>query len=134
LFRPGQGGAVQEAQGADGLVETAPRDAALQQVQLVGADVVGTEPFGRTAEMPGEGSHLADVGVDRSLGVIAQAQVVDEALSKRGHGASSTCEKKKRPGRNPERTWRTKRGRRGIGTRQRDRLTGAGQQHWVARG
>src|SRR5262245_48472925 len=60
--------------------------------------------------MPGKDSDLADVGFDRSLGVIAQAQVVDEALAQRSHEAFSTCEKKKRPGRNPERTWRARRG------------------------
>src|SRR5262249_17942750 len=38
---PAEGGAVQEAQGTNGLVERAPRHAALEQVQLVGANVVG---------------------------------------------------------------------------------------------
>jgi hypothetical protein len=98
VIGPAEGGAVQEAQGTNGLVERAPRHAALEQVQLVGANVVRTEHLRRAAEVPGKGGDLADVGVDGAACVVAQAQVVDEALSKRGHGASPRGEKENAQG------------------------------------
>src|SRR5262249_26781714 len=80
-----QGGAEQQAQGAGGLVEAAPGQPTLEQVQLVGAHLIGAEQVGGTAEVPGEVGDVADVAVDGPGGVIAQAEVGDEALTKRSH-------------------------------------------------
>ena len=88
LLGPAQSGAVQETQGAHGLIEAAPRDATVQQVQLEGAHFVGAEQFGRAAEVSGKTRDSAHVGVDGSPPVVAQPQVVDETLSKRSHGGS----------------------------------------------
>src|SRR5262249_16269624 len=68
----------------------APGHAALEQVQLVGANVLGAEHLRRAAEVPGKAGDLADVGVDGAACVVAQAQVVGEGLAKRGHGGSPT--------------------------------------------
>jgi hypothetical protein len=99
LLGPAQGGAVEEAQGADGLVETAPRHTAFEKVELEGTYFVWAEQLGRAAEVLGEAGDSAHVGVDGSARIVAQAQVVDEALSERGHGASPRFGKRKRPGR-----------------------------------
>jgi hypothetical protein len=78
---PAQGGAVEEAQGGDGLVEAAPGGALLQEVQLVLADVLGAELVGGASEVAGEADDGADVGADGARGVVAQPQVVDQALA-----------------------------------------------------
>src|SRR5689334_7842046 len=56
--------------------------------------------------MPGKAGQLAHVGVEGAACVVAQAQVVDETLSKRGHGASPRLGKEETPRANPQRTWR----------------------------
>jgi hypothetical protein len=59
----------------------------VQPVELVGADVLGAERFGGAAAVAGEVGDGADLGVDGTAGVVAQAQVVEEALAERGHGS-----------------------------------------------
>jgi hypothetical protein len=82
--------AVEEAQGADGLVEGAPGGAAhLEQVELVGADVVGAELVGGPAEVAGEAGHVLDVAGDGLGGVVAELEVLQQALAQRGHGGKA---------------------------------------------
>src|SRR5262249_27728770 len=57
-----------------------------EQVQLEVTHVLGAELVGGSGEVLGEASDVVHVGFDGPLGVVAQAQVVDEALTKRGHG------------------------------------------------
>ena len=66
-----EGGAVEKAQGTNGLVKAAPRHLACEQVQLVGADVFRPEDLGRAAKVPGEGRHLPHVALDGSVGLVA---------------------------------------------------------------
>jgi hypothetical protein len=60
-----EGDLVEEAEGGDGLVVIAPGDVLLlDQVEEVGADLVGPEVLGGPAEVPREGGDAADVSVD----------------------------------------------------------------------
>src|ERR1700722_1925212 len=86
LFGSSQGDAVEETQGADGLVELAPGGVATQQFELEGADVVGPELVGGASEVASEAGDAGDVGLDGSRRVVAQAEVVEVALTQRGHG------------------------------------------------
>src|SRR6185437_15022210 len=77
-----------EAQGADGLVENAPRGLlVLQQVQLVGADFLRAEQVGGAAEVAGEANEVAQVGLARARAVVAQVEVVEKALTQGRHGS-----------------------------------------------
>jgi hypothetical protein len=49
-------------------------------VQLEGADIFTAEQFGRAVEVLGEAKHAGHVGLDGARRVVAQAQVIDEAL------------------------------------------------------
>jgi hypothetical protein len=69
---PLKGGAVQKAQGADGLVEAAPRDLLLlDQIQLVSADLLRSELFRGPMEVTGEQRDAFDVRLLGLHGVIA---------------------------------------------------------------
>ena len=57
---------VQETQGADGLIELAPRGLGVDQAQLILANVIGPENFRRLAEMAAELLHGEHVGLDGS--------------------------------------------------------------------
>src|SRR5262249_8506457 len=81
-----QGDAVEEAQGAGGLVEATPGRLLPEQVQLVRPGVLGAEVLGGAAEVPGEVGHGGDVALDGPGAVVAQLQVVDEALTQGRHG------------------------------------------------
>jgi hypothetical protein len=83
---PAQGHLVQEAQGADGLVEATPGGALFDQVQLVEAEVLGVEVLRGAAEVAGEEGDAADVGLDGAGAVVAALQVLGQALAQRGHG------------------------------------------------
>jgi hypothetical protein len=72
--------AVEEAQGADGLIELAPGRLLLQQVPLIGAHLVGAEYVGRLSEEAGEAHHVCDVAFDGAWRVVAQLQIIDQAL------------------------------------------------------
>src|SRR5262249_508622 len=76
----------EEAQGTDGLVELTPGGALAEQVQLEVADVLGAEQVGGAGEVLGETGQVVNVGFDGPWCVVAQTQVGDEALAKRGHG------------------------------------------------
>jgi hypothetical protein len=84
-----QGDRIEETQGADRLVELAPRDALLEQVQRVLAHVLGAEVLGRLTEVSGEQGDAQDVGLDGAGRVVAQLQVLGVALSQGGSGDSS---------------------------------------------
>jgi hypothetical protein len=82
--------AVEEAQGADGLVEGAPGGVAdLEQVQLVGAEVVSPELVGGPSEVAGEVGDVSDVAGDGPGRVVAELEVRDETLAQRGQGGKA---------------------------------------------
>jgi hypothetical protein len=80
LVGAAQGGAVQEAQGADDLVELAPGNLVVDQVQWKGPDLFAAEQLRRAVEVLGEAEHAGGVGLDGAGGIVAQEQVVDQAL------------------------------------------------------
>ncbi len=55
--------------------------ALFDQMDLVGADLLGSEFFGRAAEVPGEGADLLHVGQLRVLGEVANAHVFEHPLA-----------------------------------------------------
>jgi len=80
-----EGDAAEEAEGTDGLIEAAPGDAPGEKVELVLADVLGVELVGRAAEVAGEVGDGGNVGADGPRGIVAEAEVVDEPLTKGCH-------------------------------------------------
>ena len=77
---------VEEAQGADGLVEGGPGcPGLLDEVDLVLADVGRAEEVRRLAEVPGEGGHPLDVGLDGLRRVVADPEILDHPLAQRCH-------------------------------------------------
>jgi hypothetical protein len=64
-----EGEAVEQAQGADGLVVAAPGSLVLEQVQLVEAGVFGSEAFGGAAEVGGEACDSRYITGDGAWGV-----------------------------------------------------------------
>src|SRR5271157_1737507 len=84
---PAQGDAVEELEGKAGLLVDVRGDLPLlNQVEQVGADVLGPELVGRGVKVPGEISDPADVGPDRLGGTVAEDQVLGHATAQRGHG------------------------------------------------
>jgi hypothetical protein len=78
----GEGQAVEQAEGADHLVEGTPGGVPLvQQVQLVGADLGGPELLGGAAEVAGEAHDGRGVGLDGAWAVVAELQILDKALA-----------------------------------------------------
>ena len=75
--------AVEETQGADDLVETGPRDARGDQVNLESADVFQAQPLGRLAEISAELRDRADVGSLRRRRHVTDRHVLDHAAAKR---------------------------------------------------
>ena len=62
--------------------------ALLEQMDLVGPDLLGAERLGRAVEVPGEGADLLDVGQLGVDGEIANAHVLEHPLAKRCHGGA----------------------------------------------
>ena len=60
----------------------------VDQVDLVRAHVLGTEIFGRAAEVARVGADLLEVRKLRVLGEIANAHVFEHPLAKRRHGCA----------------------------------------------
>ena len=79
-----QGDVVKEAQSADGLIELAPRGLGVDQVQLILANLIGSENLWRLTKAPAELLDRKDVGLDGPRRQVAQSHVVDEALPKEG--------------------------------------------------
>src|SRR5262249_11056473 len=80
-----QGDAVEETQGADGLVEATPGGALAEQVELVLPRVLGAEVLRGAAKVLGEAGDGADITIDGPGAVVAQLQVMDEALTQGRH-------------------------------------------------
>jgi hypothetical protein len=81
-----EGDLVEELECGDGLVVDAPGDVLLlDQVEEVGADVVGPEGFGRPAEVAGEGGDPHGIGGDGPGGEVPELHVVDHPASQRCH-------------------------------------------------
>jgi hypothetical protein len=94
---PSQGDAVEKAQAADDLVEGVPGNAVVTQVQLEGAEVLGGELVRGAAGVAGELDDGGDVGLNGFGGVVADAQVVTQALAKRCHGGAARSTRGRRP-------------------------------------
>jgi hypothetical protein len=75
----------EEAEGGAGLVELGPGRLLLDEVEQVGADVLGPEVLGRSAEVAGEGGDAVDVGPDGARRQVPEAHVLDHAAAQRGH-------------------------------------------------
>ena len=81
-----QGLAVEEAQGAAGLVIVAHGDVPLlEEMEQVVADVFGAEVIGRGVEVAGEAGDASDVGLDGRRGEVAEGHVVDHAAAQGCH-------------------------------------------------
>ena len=84
---PAQGDAVEELEGQAGLLVDVPGDLSLlDQVEQVGADVLGPEVFGRGVEVLGEIGDPVDVESDRLGGQVVEDQVLGHATAQRRHG------------------------------------------------
>ncbi len=57
----------------------------LDEVEQVGADVVGAEVLGRGAEVPREGGDAIHIGIDGAIREVPEAHVLDHATAQRGH-------------------------------------------------
>ena len=82
---PLEGGAVEEAECGAGLIELGPGGPLLDEVEEIGADVVGPEVLGRGAEVPREGGDAIDIGIDGAIREVPEAHVLDHATAQRGH-------------------------------------------------
>jgi hypothetical protein len=80
-FAVAQRQGVKAAQAAHDLVELAPGSPLLQQVQLKATDLFRAELRGRGLEVSGKLGDGGDRRLDGAGGVVAQAQVVNEALT-----------------------------------------------------
>jgi hypothetical protein len=77
-----EGDLVEELQGQAGLLEEVAGDLTLlDEVEQVGADVLGPELVGRGAEVSGEVGDPAGVGADGRGGPVEQGHVLDHAAS-----------------------------------------------------
>ena len=84
---PAQGDAVEELEGQAGLlVDVAGDLSLLDEVEQVGADVLGPELFGRGVEVLGEIGDPLDVESDRLGGPVVEDQVLGHAAAQRSHG------------------------------------------------
>ena len=123
---PAQGDAVEELEGEAGLLVDVPGDLPLlDQVEQVGADVLGPEVFGRGVEVLGEIGDPLDVASDRLGGQVVEDQVLGHAAAQRRHGqlpsrwcartgspsAASMIEERSRAGSGAVRTGRRERKR-----------------------
>lgn len=85
--RLAQADAVEEAQGADGLIELGPGGLlGPEEVELEGADVLGAEPVGGSAEVASEAGYAVDVDMDGAGGVVPDREVLDHTLAQGAHG------------------------------------------------
>jgi hypothetical protein len=80
---PPQRGAVEEPQGAHGLVDVRPRALLADQVQLVGAHLLKAQPLRGTPEIPAELGDGIEVGLLRRRREIADHHVVDHPPTQR---------------------------------------------------
>ena len=74
--------AVEEPQGADGHVEGAGAETfVVQQKELVGADLFGSEPIGRLSKVLGKGTHTHEILILRAGRKVADLHVFEHALA-----------------------------------------------------
>ena len=80
---------VEKSQGADGHEERAGGELLLvDEIVLIGADVLRTEVLGRPAEVPGKLRHVLTARGLRLLGEVPDPHVFAHALTKRGQAHS----------------------------------------------
>ena len=83
---PAEGLEVQEAEGADRLIEATPSQLSLlYQVQLIGPYFVEPEQFRRAVEVASKQRDLADVVLDGVRGQVAHPHVFDHSLAQWCH-------------------------------------------------
>ena len=80
---PAQGDAVEEPQGAHGLIDMRPRPPLRDQVELVGPHFLQPQPVRRAAKMPAELGNRIEVGLLCRRRQIADHHVVDHAPAQR---------------------------------------------------
>jgi WD40 repeat protein len=78
--RTAQGGLIEKAEGTHGLDEDAFGDLLLEEMELIGADVLGAEAIGRGMEVLGELGHIAQIAINRVGRVVANLHVFEQAL------------------------------------------------------
>ena len=84
---PAQGDAVEELQRLAGLLVDTPGDLSLlEQMEQIGADVLGPEVFGRGVEVLGEIGDPLDVASGRLGGEVVEGQVLGHTTAQRRHG------------------------------------------------
>ena len=87
--RPAQSDLVEEAQcGGDHAQAAGGELALLDQMDLVGPNLLGAERLRRAVEVPGEGADLLDVSQLGVEGEIANAHVLEHPLAQRCHGGA----------------------------------------------
>jgi hypothetical protein len=81
VHHPGtaQGGLVEKAEGTHGLDEDALGGVGMEQMELIGADVLGSQAIRRGAKVLGELGHVAQIAVDGVGRVVANRHVVEHA-------------------------------------------------------
>jgi hypothetical protein len=81
VHHPGtaQGGLVEKAQGTHGLDEDALGGVGMEQMELIGADVLGAQASRRGAKVLGELGDVAQIAIDRVGRVIAYLHVFEHA-------------------------------------------------------
>src|SRR5262249_21021957 len=77
--RTAQGGLVEKAEGAHGLDKDALRGLLVEEVELVGADVLGSQAIRRGGEVLGELSRVAQIAIDGVGRVVAYLHVFEHA-------------------------------------------------------
>src|SRR5262249_17988476 len=98
-----EGGAVEEAEGGEGLVVIAPGGVLLlDEEEEVGPDIGRPRALGRLAEVLGEGGDALDVDLDGQGRVVAESHVLDHSLAQRCHDALHWL---RRRGREPPSSW-----------------------------
>src|SRR5207247_8161041 len=74
-----EGGLVEKAEGTHGLDKDALRGLLVEEVELVGADVLGSQAIRRGAKVLGELGEVAQIPIDRVKRVVAYLHVFEHA-------------------------------------------------------
>jgi hypothetical protein len=80
-IRPAERDAIEEPQRARDLVDVRPGVLLVDQMQLVGTDLLHADPIRATLEMPAKLRDRVDVGLLRRARQVADCHVLDHALA-----------------------------------------------------
>src|SRR5215831_12219247 len=75
-----QGGFIEKAEGTHGLDKDTLGDVLLEEMELIGADMLGVETIGRGVEVLSELANVAQIPIDGVGGVVANLHVFEHAL------------------------------------------------------